>query len=249
MFKSIAVNIGILLLPIVMPTIGNAQSDTESGVKDLAKQISESMVKTEKKKIAVVELTDLDDNTTRFGQFIAEELITQLFMMSPGKFEVVERRQLAKLLKEQKLGAKGLLEPESMKRIGKLLGVDAIVSGSYTDLGNTIKINARLISVSTASIFAVASTNIPKVGTVEALLGKIPTQANSNGNTKPTPTPQTANLHPPVEIGGITFKLTECKHNGQSLVIKWTMIPDKDIMVKLSVGNTRVIDVDGNEYL
>ena len=143
-----------------------AASDLESGVKDLAEQISKNMTAGNKKKVAIIDFGDLDGNVAALGQFLAEELITQLFTISPGQFEVVERRQLLKLEKELILSQTGFIEEKSIKKMGQVLGVDAIVTGSITDLGNTVKVNARLIGVESAKVFAVASTNIPKVGTL-----------------------------------------------------------------------------------
>ncbi|HDO25051.1 MAG TPA: hypothetical protein ENG95_00215 [Nitrospirae bacterium] len=159
-----------------------AASDLEEGVSELAQQISKNMTETGKKKIAIIEFSDLDGNINAFGQFLAEELITKLFMISPGQFEVVERRQLMRVLQEQKLTMSGLLDAKAMESVGKILGIDAIVTGSVTDLGNTVKVNARLIGVDTAKVFAVATTSIPKVGTVEELFKKqaVPVQIYSS---------------------------------------------------------------------
>jgi len=149
-----------------------AASDLEGGVKDLAEQISKNMAAGNKNKVAVVDFSDLDGNVTALGQFLAEELITQLFTISPGQFEVVERRQLLKLEKELLLSQTGFIEEKSIKKMGQVFGVDAIVTGSITDLGNTVKVNARLIGVESAKVFAVAATKIPKVGIVEKLMAK-----------------------------------------------------------------------------
>lgn len=150
----------------------SAAADLDTGINELAQQISKNMTETGKKKIAIIEFSDLDGNITAFGQFLAEELITKLFMISPGQFEVVERRQLMKVLKEQRLTMSGLLDAKAMESVGKILGIEAIVTGSITDLGNTVKVNARLIGVDTAKVFAVAATSIPKVGTVARLMEK-----------------------------------------------------------------------------
>jgi len=174
----------VLLLSLILssiPTTIFASSNLESGVKELAQQISKYMKDNQKKKIAVIEFSNLNDNITHFGQFLSEELITNLFLVSPGQFEVVERRQLLKVLNEHELGTSGLLDSDAMGKVGKILGVDAIVTGSVTDLGNTVKINARLISVDTAKIFAVAQSSIAKVGTVANLMNKM---VDSNTNNK-----------------------------------------------------------------
>ncbi|MBI3599332.1 MAG: hypothetical protein HY097_01665 [Nitrospinae bacterium] len=151
-----------------------AASNIEEGVKSLAEQISKNMQEKKRQKIAIIDFSDLNGNVTALGQFIAEELTTQLFITAPGNFEVVERRQLLKLEEELALGQMGFIEEKGIKKMGQVLGVDAIVTGSMTDLGNTVKINARMIAVESAKVFAVAATDIPKTVMVADLMAKQP---------------------------------------------------------------------------
>lgn len=166
-----------------------AASDLDDGVAELATKISKTLTDNQRRKVAVIEFSDLDGNVSAFGQYLAEKLITALFMDNQGKIEVVERRQLMKVLSEQKLTMSGLLDASAMKNVGQILGIDAIVTGAITDLGNQVDVNARLIGVDTAKIFAVAATKIPKVGTVKELIEKMsaPTQVFA------APSPGTAN--------------------------------------------------------
>lgn len=50
--------------------------------------------------------------------------------MVGGGFQVIERSQIEAVLREQRLGASGALSPDTMKKVGKLLGVDGLVLGS-----------------------------------------------------------------------------------------------------------------------
>ena len=169
---SLIIMVAFLCFISVPPSSIFAASNLEEGIKELAQQISNNMLKTGKKKIAVVEFSDLDGMITAFGQHLAEELITELFLISPGQFEVVERRQLMKVLSEQRLTMSGLLDAKAMESVGKILGIEAIVTGSMTDLESNIKINARMIGIETARVFAVARTSIPKIGIVAKLMAK-----------------------------------------------------------------------------
>ncbi|MBL8032206.1 MAG: hypothetical protein JNJ69_00785 [Leptospiraceae bacterium] len=45
-------------------------------------------------------------------------------------YDVVERTEIERLIKEQKLGASGLIDPNQAVAIGKLAGADSIVIGS-----------------------------------------------------------------------------------------------------------------------
>ena len=90
--------------------------------------------------------------TEDMGAIVAEWFVTAL--VREGRFRVVERGLLKKITTEHKLGASGLVDDNTATRIGKLLGVKVIISGSVLKLQNVLEINARIIDVETASIIA-----------------------------------------------------------------------------------------------
>ena len=88
---------------------------------------------TDKVRIAVM---NFENNSTwsywggNLGKAAADELVTQLFRI--GSFSIVERAQLDALLAEQDLGASGAVDTSTAARIGQLLGVQLILTGSIT---------------------------------------------------------------------------------------------------------------------
>ena len=66
--------------------------------------------------------------TADMGKIVAEWLITAL--VKEGRFDVIERRLLKKILQEQKLGMSRILTEDGAIRLGKLLGAKVIISGS-----------------------------------------------------------------------------------------------------------------------
>ncbi len=147
-------------------------SPLESALKKLAADIVQQMKMRNISKIAVDDFTQLDGFSSTLGEFVSEELITNLYMVGAENFDVVERRELARIMKEQRLGSSGLFNKESLSKIGKLLGVEAIVTGSIADLVNGVKINARMIGVENAKVFAAASAKIPMNETIRVLMDK-----------------------------------------------------------------------------
>jgi len=111
----------------------------------------------ERTKIAVLDFTiqGKGHETEDMGEIVAEWLITAL--VKEGRFDVIERRLLKKILGEQELGATGVLDQDSVSKLGKLLGVKAIISGSVIRFQNIIEVNARVIDVETASIITAES--------------------------------------------------------------------------------------------
>jgi TolB-like protein len=144
------------------------QSEYEFQLQSLTKEIVSNLTKTKSAKIAVLDFQDLQGFTTTFGKFLSEELITRLFRT--GRFEVVERRLLNKILDENKLAFTGIFDINTIKRLGRILGVDAIIAGTITDLGDSLRINARLISTETGEIYAVASAELMKDENIKVLM-------------------------------------------------------------------------------
>ena len=126
-----------------------------------------------KAKIAVLDfqMQGEEGETKDMGKIVAEWLITGL--VETGRFDVIERRLLEKLLEEQKLGATGAIDPTSAAQLGKVLGVKTIVSGTVTNLEGFTEINARLINVDTASIVAAEKVRASSAGQLRDLVSKI----------------------------------------------------------------------------
>lgn len=61
--------------------------------------------------------------------------IFEKYLLSSG-YTLVERRQVSEILKEQSLQVSGVLEQPTMRQIGRLLGVNALVIGSINDFND-----------------------------------------------------------------------------------------------------------------
>ncbi|MCX7920134.1 MAG: CsgG/HfaB family protein, partial [bacterium] len=102
-------------------------------------------------KIAVLDFEAIGGSIdTTLGRGVAEILLSAL--TKSEKYQVVERQQLAKVLKEQKLQMTDLIDPKSAVEIGKILGVETIVAGSIVKMGRTYTITPRFIEVKTATV-------------------------------------------------------------------------------------------------
>lgn len=71
----------------------------------------------------------------RLGQGASDMLATEL--VKTGKFSVMERDRLSAILKEQDLGASGRIDPSTAARIGKIIGVEYIITGAVTEYGQS----------------------------------------------------------------------------------------------------------------
>lgn len=103
----------------------------------------------------------------QLGEAAADEFVTQLFQT--GAFSLVEREQINAILAEQDFGQSGRVTPTQAAEIGKILGVQVILTGSVTKFSINEKgggigsigvryaeadttLDVRLINVNTAEI-------------------------------------------------------------------------------------------------
>ncbi len=94
-----------------------------------------------KKRVAVFTFEDKTDQSYHWwdgrnpGDGMADMLTTAL--VKSGKYTVIERQELGRLLSEQQLGQSGIVTQQSAAQIGKALGVELAVIGAVTEFGNT----------------------------------------------------------------------------------------------------------------
>ncbi len=102
--------------------------------------------------VAVVEFNVMGDlGTASGGAIVAEWLVSALG--ESDVFALRERVLLKQVLAEQQLALTGLVDEEkNAAKIGKLYGLDAVISGSGFRWGNTITVTARLIDSNTGAI-------------------------------------------------------------------------------------------------
>jgi curli biogenesis system outer membrane secretion channel CsgG len=124
----------------------------------------------DKPRVAVLEFKNKADNQWWYhgGAEAAQDVfVTEL--VKSGKFRVVEREQLEALMQEKNLSLSGDVDPKTAVRIGKLLGVNYLLTGAVTEYGTTdvsgggggvfagkrkfvAALNARLIDTSTGEV-------------------------------------------------------------------------------------------------
>ncbi|OQY19182.1 MAG: hypothetical protein B6I36_04875 [Desulfobacteraceae bacterium 4572_35.1] len=121
-------------------------------------------------KIAVLDfnLQGNDFETKDMGKIVAEWFITAL--VKEGRFDVVERGMLQKILAEQKLAMSGVVDESTATQLGKILGVKVIITGTVMKLQGITEINARIIDVQSASIIAAENVRSSSTASLQQLV-------------------------------------------------------------------------------
>ena len=217
-----------------------------------------------RKKVAVVDFTDLQGNVTELGRFLAEELSGTMAEDAHG-FRVVDRTHLKTILQEHKLASTGLIDPQTARQLGRITGVDTLVTGTITSaFGESVRVSAKALDVETAEIIAQARADIPKTKAIEELLGRgIGSGSEASGTTTPPPRP--INERPQTQIkkeDGFSFELKSCQQAGSTVTCKLLVTSEADDE-ELALGArgrgasrwvlnapaSKMFDQTGNEYI
>ena len=151
---------------------GFAQNNTaDSELTDLASKLATQIKASGKKKITVLDFTDLQSGTSELGRYIAEQLTVNL-VIAKKDYSVLDRANLKSILAEHKLTATGLIDPENAKKLGQFAGVDAIILGTVVPINQNIQLTAKIITTETAEIVGAAKAQFRADDSMQQLLSK-----------------------------------------------------------------------------
>jgi TolB-like protein len=239
------------LIALVPASVG--QQDMSA----LSLSLARSIESKGKHRVAVVDFTDLQGNVTELGRYLAEELSVSLFNNAKG-FEVIDRTHLNSIVQEHKLSAKGLIDPATARKLGEIVGADALVTGTLTPLGDSVRLTMKVIDANTGVLVAASVAEIPKIKAIDALLGSQVADVNSHSQNSPNE----PNTRPSAEINSISsitdndflFVVRSCEHSGSqvkctgSVTNKGEQPRGLGILIGTFGYFTDLLDDIGNQY-
>jgi TolB-like protein len=237
-------SLGLGLLLTAITAVPSFAQDMKTVSASLASRIAASGRKT----VAVIDFTDLQGNVTELGRFLAEELSVDLVADAKG-FEVIERTQLKVILQEHKLATTGLIDPQTARKLGQIAGVDALVTGTITPFGDTVRLSAKVLDTTTARMIAASTVDIPKTRAIEDLLAKGIESPQPSSGPEPASAGQAAKAVS-VEENDLLFVLRVCRRSGTVLSCAGSITnkAGERRRVSLSPNYSQVVDDQGNFY-
>lgn len=144
----------------VEPRIGAVTLEAE--FQSLTEQLSVGLKRHGITRVAVLPVEDSSNIAGKaLGRYLTEKITTRLH--GTGQVQIVERSKLGQVVDELALTQTGRFDEASAKRIGNLLGVDAVIVGTYTELGvHTIEVNSRIVKVETGEVLGAGTIQIPR---------------------------------------------------------------------------------------
>ena len=119
---------------------------------DMVDNLNSTTPNADAKRIAILYFDNGSDNAelSRLRKGLADMLISDLSKIK--MLNVIERARLEEILKEQKLNNSKEFDASTASKVGKLLGVQYILTGAFFDLMGSMRMDARIIDVETGKI-------------------------------------------------------------------------------------------------
>ncbi|MDH5720242.1 MAG: CsgG/HfaB family protein [Spirochaetia bacterium] len=115
--------------------------------------VSAEATEVNSKRVSVLDFTVQSANTSYkflgkgFAEFVGIEL-------SKSGIELVERKKMTELLKEQELSQSGLIDEDKQIEMGKMLAAQYVVTGDIFDIAGKLTVTFKVISTETAKIIS-----------------------------------------------------------------------------------------------
>jgi TolB-like protein len=82
-------------------------------------------------------------------------IMTDLFrneLIRSGRADIIDRKNIDKIIAEYKFQMSDWVNPERVKQIGKMIGVDYLMTGNFDMLGNNLYLVVQMIDIETARV-------------------------------------------------------------------------------------------------
>lgn len=159
-----------LMAAVLVPFPILAQNGVDGSIDNLARQIVDKSHSSDGNTIAISAFPHVDDSCSELSNFLVDELVLSLFNVPDADVQIIERSQLGRIFAELELSMSGAIDANTTQELGRIHGVDTLLVGSLTTIGDDLRINARLIDTESGRVFSAAAVNMPKTSTLEVLM-------------------------------------------------------------------------------
>lgn len=95
-----------------------------------------------------------------FSRYLIEKL--ELLLQGSGKFQLFEKEKLEAILEGIEFSLSDLVDPGSAVQVGKLKGVQALLSGRFFDEGDKVRVFLEIVSIETGLLLLKEELVIPR---------------------------------------------------------------------------------------
>ena len=149
--------------PAATTSGGSPGMDLDLAIKEAAVQMETKLpVKT------TVALVSLASSSVQLSEYVISRL--EAALVGGGKLVVVDRANLDKVRAEQGFQLSGEVDDNSAKEIGRMAGAGAIVTGTFSNLGDVYSLTVKAIDMVTATVAVSYPADIAKSARIETMM-------------------------------------------------------------------------------
>lgn len=130
-------------------------------------------------------------------------------------YRVIDRTHLKAILQEHKLAASGVIDPATARQLGKLAGVDTLITGTLTPLGDSVRLSVKALDAETAAMVAATALNIPRTSAIDDLLGRAVAGGGQDDSRAPAAVRPAGQQRQRIQADGVTIELERCSKDGR----------------------------------
>jgi len=170
----------ISFLPLLNPAYG--QNSYEVRIKALADEMAQQIKTSELKNIGVLGFFTDAGEEGQLGKLLAEDFSVHLTRPEYG-YNLYNRAYIEHLIKENQLGTvEKLVEENSITELGKLQGLEGFVVGTYSRIGDVLRVRVKLLNAQTALQIGASMQNLDFDDNLKQYLGLSYGKAENNSN-------------------------------------------------------------------
>lgn len=143
----------------------NLENALRMAVIDIKKRIPQNYV---------VAIINFDTISINFSNYLIDELTS--ILIRETQLRIVERRRLEIIQEELNFQMSGAVSDDTAKSIGKFIGADTIITGTFLIIGNKYRLGIKSIHVETGLVQSLYITNV----SIDRELSLIVRSTNSN---------------------------------------------------------------------
>lgn len=164
-------NVLILLALVMSLTSASAQSPFDEALKALANEVTGKISEKHIQNVAMTFFSEDDGDHERLGRYIDEEFAVY-FINNRSRITVTDRFNTDRLLRMSKVIIEGTIDQRTVREFGRVSGVQAIMTGRFTVLENSVRVRVKVIDTASGNQIAATAASLPMDETVRYLIGK-----------------------------------------------------------------------------
>lgn len=185
-------NLTTILVSCLLFCKSYSQSDIDAKLPSASEEITKSFIsyidannKSNVVRLGVLEFENNKEETSELGVFLCDEMTTWLSLYCGGKFTVVSRQDLDKIIKEKEASSQYRTNRHKIEVLRKYQLIDFALTATITQFSEEYRVSIRILSAddeNSGSVAAVKILHLNRTSDLDKMFSPIQNNVKSNEN-------------------------------------------------------------------